>query len=162
MQLVENDRIASALQSEIAKSQVGVYRGQLADIPQSWARIVVFDGMPRGMIWDGAEMYAIEAPGDSTLSIDAPVIYRMADAHVIAGTMSCGADFLSGNAAAIMKLGRHFTKARTVLQRLGLADRAVFVSHASLPNQTVCPLSEAPEKAPYFSMIVVPGKDAHV
>jgi len=107
LQLVPNDRIASGLQSDVAMSQVEVYRGQLANNPQSWARIVVFDGMPRGMIWDGVEMYAVEAPDDSTLSIDAPVIYRMADAFVVAGTMSCGSHFLSGNAATIMKdIGR--------------------------------------------------------
>ncbi|MDV7143064.1 precorrin-2 C(20)-methyltransferase [Tropicimonas sp. TH_r6] len=68
----------------------------------------------------------------------------------------------AANAAAIMKLGRHFGRTRAVLERLGMAERAVFVSHASLPQQHVCPLSEAPDTAPYFSMIVVPGKDAHV
>jgi len=103
LQLVPNDRITNGLQSDVMKSQVEVYRGQLANNPQSWARIVVFDGMPRGMIWDGVEMYAVEAPDDSTLSIDVPVIYRMADAFVVSGTMSCGSDFLSGSAATIMK-----------------------------------------------------------
>jgi hypothetical protein len=103
LQLVPNDRIVSGLESDEALSQVDVYRGQLANIPQSWARIVVFDGMPRGIIWDGVEMYAVEAPDDSTLSIDAPVIYRLADAFVVSGTMSCGSDFLSGSAASIMK-----------------------------------------------------------
>ena len=81
LELVSNERITTGLQSDVIKSQVEVYRGQLANNPQSWARIVVFDGMPRGMIWDGVEMYAIEAPDDSTLLIDAPVIYRMAEYH---------------------------------------------------------------------------------
>ncbi len=103
LQLISNDRIANGLPAGVAKSEVGIYRGQLADNPQSWARIVVFEGMPRGMIWDGAEMYAIEAPDDSSLPIDAPVIYRLADAYVVSGTMSCGSDFLSGSAATIMK-----------------------------------------------------------
>ncbi len=103
LQLVPNDRIVSGLQSDLTMSQVEVYRGQLANNPQSWARIVVFDGMPRGMIWDGVEMYAVEAPDDSTLPIDAPVMYRLADAFVVSGTMSCGSDFLTGSAAAIMK-----------------------------------------------------------
>jgi len=66
------------------------------------------------------------------------------------------------DAAAIMKLGRHFAKARSVIEKLGLTERAFFVSHASLPDQAACPLAEAPETAPYFSMIVIPGKDAHV
>lgn len=68
----------------------------------------------------------------------------------------------NSEALAIMKLGRHFAKARRVLTKMGLADSAVFVSHASLPHQNVCMLKDAPESAPYFSMIIVPGKDAHV
>ncbi|WP_138468215.1 precorrin-2 C(20)-methyltransferase [Poseidonocella sp. HB161398] len=66
------------------------------------------------------------------------------------------------DAAAVMKLGRHFPKARAVIDGLGLTDRAVLVQHASLPGQAVCPLAEAPAEVPYFSMIVIPGKDAHV
>jgi len=66
------------------------------------------------------------------------------------------------DAAAIMKLGRHFAKARAVIEKLGFTERAVFVSHASLPDQGACPLADAPDTAPYFSMIVIPGKDAHV
>ena len=66
------------------------------------------------------------------------------------------------NAAAIMKLGRHFAKARGVVDALGLTERAIFVSHASLPGQGCCPLAAAPQEAPYFSMILIPGEDAHV
>jgi len=66
------------------------------------------------------------------------------------------------NAVAMMKIGRHFAKAKRAIAAAGLADRAVFVSHASLPNQNACPLAQAPDTAPYFSMIVIPGRDAHV
>ncbi|WP_172328530.1 precorrin-2 C(20)-methyltransferase [Mangrovicoccus sp. HB161399] len=66
------------------------------------------------------------------------------------------------DAAVLMKLGRHFPKARAVIDALGLTGRAVLVQHASLPDQQVCPLSEAPDAVPYFSMILIPGKDAHV
>ncbi|MGV6812082.1 MAG: precorrin-2 C(20)-methyltransferase [Brevirhabdus sp.] len=72
------------------------------------------------------------------------------------------ARLLRSDAAAIMKLGRNFAKARAVIERLGLTERAFFVSHASLPEQNACPLAEAPDTAPYFSMIVIPGKDTHV
>lgn len=68
----------------------------------------------------------------------------------------------STDAAAIMKLGRHFPKVRALLDELGLTARARYVSHASLPEQGVWPLAEAPETAPYFSMILIPGEDAHV
>ena len=56
---------------------------------------------------------------------------------------------------AIMKVGRHLGKVRDVIEGLGLLDRAVYVERASLPEQVVCPLGEAPESAPYFSMILL-------
>jgi len=80
---------------------VSAYRGRLADHPASWARIVVFNGVPRGMFWDGAEMFSIEAPGDSQLATDSPIIYRLADAVVLPGTMTCGTATLSGNGAMV-------------------------------------------------------------
>ncbi|WP_147126336.1 precorrin-2 C(20)-methyltransferase [Shimia ponticola] len=56
---------------------------------------------------------------------------------------------------AIMKVGRHLAKIRDVIGDLGYLDQAVYVERASLPDEVVCPLSEAPEKAPYFSMILL-------
>lgn len=56
---------------------------------------------------------------------------------------------------AIMKVGRHLAKIRGVIGALGFTDRAVYVERASLPDEVVCPLAEAPDKAPYFSMILL-------
>ena len=56
---------------------------------------------------------------------------------------------------AIMKVGRHLPKIRAVIDGLGLTDKATYVERASLPEEVVLPLSEAPEKAPYFSMILL-------
>lgn len=56
---------------------------------------------------------------------------------------------------AIMKVGRHLPKIRGVIEALGLVDKATYIEHASLPEEVVLPLSEAPEKAPYFSMILL-------
>ncbi|SEP80579.1 precorrin-2/cobalt-factor-2 C20-methyltransferase [Loktanella sp. DSM 29012] len=56
---------------------------------------------------------------------------------------------------AIMKVGRHLAKIRNVIAELGLLDAAVYVERASLPEEVVCPLADAPEKAPYFSMILL-------
>ena len=56
---------------------------------------------------------------------------------------------------AIMKVGRHLAKIRGVIEALGFTDRAVYVERASLPDEVVCPLAEAPERAPYFSMILL-------
>src|SRR6185437_10631543 len=60
------------------------------------------------------------------------------------------------DAAAIIKVGRHFARVRDLLTRLGLADKARFVAHASLASERVQPLAEvAPEAVPYFSMILL-------
>jgi len=66
-----------------------------------------------------------------------------------------------GGALAIVKVGRHLPRIRELLRRLGRESGAVFVAHASLPGQTVAPLADAPEAAPYFSMILVPGIDPY-
>lgn len=55
----------------------------------------------------------------------------------------------------IMKVGRHMAKIRAVIDGLGLTDNAVYVERATLPQEVVSPLADAPEKAPYFSMILL-------
>jgi precorrin-2/cobalt-factor-2 C20-methyltransferase len=66
-----------------------------------------------------------------------------------------------GGAFAIMKVGRHLPRIRSLIESAGLADRAIYVSHASLPDQEVLSLSDAPEDAPYFSMILISGADPY-
>lgn len=59
-------------------------------------------------------------------------------------------------AAAIIKLGRHFARIRELLGRLGLAGKARYVERASLASERVLPLDKVdPETAPYFSMILL-------
>lgn len=55
----------------------------------------------------------------------------------------------------IMKVGRHLPKLRAVIDDLGLTDGAVYVERATLPDEVVLPLADAPKKAPYFSMILL-------
>lgn len=105
IELESNDRLLSAAARNQINTGTSVYRGRIAGQENSWVRIVVADGMPRGVIWDGKEMIAIEAPGDSAVSTTEPVAYRFADSYVIPGTMTCGTDHSagaqSGSAAAI-------------------------------------------------------------
>lgn len=56
---------------------------------------------------------------------------------------------------AIMKVGRHLPKIRAVIDDLGLTNKATYIERASLSQEVVLPLSQAPEKAPYFSMILL-------
>jgi precorrin-2/cobalt-factor-2 C20-methyltransferase len=60
------------------------------------------------------------------------------------------------DAAAILKVGRHLPRLREMLARLGLSGRAIYVAHATRPDERVVPLSElADDEAPYFSMILI-------
>lgn len=100
LDLEPNDRLLSAeTREELAG--IALYRGRAAGKPGSWARIVVAGGIPRGLIWDGEQMIVIEAPGDGAVQSATPVVYRLADAYVSPGTMSCGASVSGGSAAAM-------------------------------------------------------------
>jgi precorrin-2/cobalt-factor-2 C20-methyltransferase len=62
--------------------------------------------------------------------------------------------------AAILKLGRHFRKVKRVLDRLGRAERARYVEHATLASQKVLPIAAVdPGSVPYFSLILVCARD---
>lgn len=66
----------------------------------------------------------------------------------------------STDTLVLMKLGRHFARVRAVIATEGLTDKAVYIERATTGEEVVVPLSEAPEKAPYFSMIlIVKGAD---
>lgn len=105
LRLEPNDGLLSASSRSTYSQSLKIYRGQLAGKPASWVRIVSFNGMPRGLIWDGEQMFAIEAPGDSVLAITEPVIYRLADTLIVPGTLSCGdAPFSTNGAMHYQKL----------------------------------------------------------
>jgi hypothetical protein len=101
LDLEPNTHLLSGLTGSSLADGIEVYRGSLAGNPDSWARIVVFNGMPRGLVWDGSEMYSIESPDDSALQISTPTIYRLADTTIVPGSMTCGTDTVSGNGAAV-------------------------------------------------------------
>ena len=64
--------------------------------------------------------------------------------------------FKSGDAIAIIKIGRHYARIRELIKKAGLLDRAGYLESVSLENQQVMALADASgEKAPYFSMILI-------
>lgn len=64
------------------------------------------------------------------------------------------------DAAAIMKLGRTFSSVREALRQAGRLDEARYVERASSEQQIVLPVADVdPDTVPYFSMILVPGRD---
>ena len=62
------------------------------------------------------------------------------------------------DAAVILKLGRHIGRVRALLGQLGRAADARYVEHATMSNERVARLEEAPDPAPYFSLILVPAQ----
>jgi precorrin-2/cobalt-factor-2 C20-methyltransferase len=60
------------------------------------------------------------------------------------------------DAAAVIKIGRHFAKVRQVLDDLGLTQHARYVERATMDAQRILPLSEVADgNVPYFSMILL-------
>jgi precorrin-2 C20-methyltransferase/precorrin-3B C17-methyltransferase len=67
------------------------------------------------------------------------------------------------DAAAIMKLGRTFTGVREALRQSGRLGDALYVERATTGEQRILPVSDVDATAvPYFSMIVVPGRDRRI
>ncbi len=62
----------------------------------------------------------------------------------------------SADAAAIIKLGRHFARMRDLIRRLGLTAQSRYIEHASLPGEQSRPLAEIdPAAVPYFSLVLI-------
>jgi precorrin-2/cobalt-factor-2 C20-methyltransferase len=63
------------------------------------------------------------------------------------------------DAAVIMKIGRNFSRAKRALAEAGMAERAIYVERATMEGEQVMPLcAKSDGAAPYFSMILVPGR----
>ena len=86
--------------------------------------------------------------------------------QVLPGTLDrqrLAARLAMGDAAVIMKVGGNFPKIRAALDDAGLLERAVYVEHGTMAGERILKLAgidhPAPD-APYFSMILVPGRQA--
>lgn len=90
-----------------------------------------------------------------------PLIMRDDRLTVIPGTLDddqLQAGLRTDQATVIMKVGSNLPRIRRALDGLGLLERAWYVEKASLPDERVMPLAEAgDERAPYFSMVLIPG-----
>lgn len=59
------------------------------------------------------------------------------------------------DAVAIIKIGRHFSRIVSLLEKLNLVSCAGYLERVSLPEERILPLSQAGDRAPYFSMILI-------
>ena len=94
--------------------------------------------------------------------LGAPLVYRNQVLTILSGVLSQDEltdRLIHTEAAAIMKLGTNFEKARAAIAAAGLLDRALYVERATMVNQRTAPLAEVdPATVPYFAMILVPGQ----
>jgi hypothetical protein len=87
LQLSSNQRLAQLA----AGSSVQLYKGTLEGVPDSWARISIHDGLPRGMIWDGRELFIVEAAAEGVnYGAAGTVMFKLADAVLEQGVSFTG------------------------------------------------------------------------
>jgi len=97
----------------------------------------------------------------------APITWGDDVLTVVPGTLSeadLARHLRETDAAVIMKLGRHLPKVRAALNAAGLLDRAIYVERATMAQERIVPLADLcqDEEAPYFSLIIVPGRGRRV
>ncbi len=87
LQLLTNQRLAQFA----AGSSVQLYKGTLEGVPGSWARISIHDGLPRGMIWDGRELFIVDAaPEAVNYGAAGTVMFKLSDAVLEQGVSFMG------------------------------------------------------------------------
>lgn len=62
------------------------------------------------------------------------------------------------DAAVVMKIGRNMPKLQRALARSGRLDEAQYVERGTQENGFSHPVTDCAEKAPYFSLVLVPGR----
>ncbi|GBQ64721.1 precorrin-2 C20-methyltransferase [Ameyamaea chiangmaiensis NBRC 103196] len=146
----------------------------LADATSAGARVVLLcEGDP---FLFGSAMYLFDRLAEAIAVEVVPGIPSMAGCWSQAGVpMAHGDDVLCvlpatmpgdqladwlarADAAVIMKIGRNLPSVRDALVRSGRLDAAVYVERGTQPEARVLPLAQAGDTAPYFSLVLVPGR----
>ncbi|MBB5066194.1 precorrin-2 C(20)-methyltransferase [Granulicella mallensis] len=89
-----------------------------------------------------------------------PLVRRDSELVVLPATLSedeLASRLNPSSSFAIIKLGRNFAKVERALVRAGLADKALFIERATMPNERILKLSDVdPLNVAYFSLILIP------
>ena len=92
-----------------------------------------------------------------------PLVSTDRNFSIIPGTLpeeELEAKLRSSDAAAIIKLGRHFAKVRRVLDRLGRSHNAMYFEHGTTAHERAMRLCDKQDdRSLYFALIIVPGHD---
>ncbi len=97
-------------------------------------------------------------------SADLPFTHGDDVLQVLPGTLDrrlLAARLAQGDAAVIMKVGGNLPKIREALEEAGMLARAVYVEYGTMAGERIRPLPEIDPlatDAPYFSLILVPGR----
>ena len=112
-----------------------------------------------------SDKYPVEiVPGISSLMASAAALQRPLAARndvlsIIPGPLDEAAMLAQldmCDAAAIIKVGRHFDRIRETIAKAGLLDNAGYLERVTLSNQQVMALGDVKAgKAPYFSIILI-------
>ncbi len=62
------------------------------------------------------------------------------------------------DAAVIMKVGTNLPKIRAAIAAADLTGRAILVERGTMPDSRLVPMAQAGEAAPYFSLVLIPGR----
>jgi hypothetical protein len=126
LRLSSNPRLAQVA----AGSSVQLYQGTIEGVPRSWARISVLDGLPRGMIWDGRELFVVDAaPEGVNYGAAGTVMYKLSDA-VLERDVSLTDDVVEKPRDAAASYGALIGELRVRTQALqdGVATETVGIS----------------------------------
>jgi len=102
-------------------------------------------------------------PGVNSVSacasvVERPLVARSEVLTIVPATLPAAElsqKIANAEAISVMKVGRHLSKVKDILTDQNLMGYAHYIERATLPNQKVMPLVDAPDVAPYFSMILV-------
>jgi len=117
----------------------------------------------------GARFETVIVPGVTSVSaasaaLAAPLVEGEDVLTVLPGTLPPDelAERLRGTqAAAIMKVSRHFAGVQDALKRAGRLEDAYYVERASREGQRIAPVAEVdPSSVPYMAIVIVPGREA--
>ncbi len=109
--LEENRALTSIVQNQAVLESIDVYRGRIADDDNTWVRVTIENGNPKGMLWDGQEMYAIDIVDNQT------AIYRLADLRISGDALSCSVAAITGNGDELFKAVLAETSANVIAQK---------------------------------------------
>jgi precorrin-2/cobalt-factor-2 C20-methyltransferase len=91
-----------------------------------------------------------------------PLVERDEVLKVLPATLDASklrAELATASAAAIIKVGRHFGKVKSILVDLGLLANATAIENATHENQIIRPLTEIEgDTLPYFTTIIVKAR----